>query len=192
MADTTCEVITPEFRRRFDSGPGAEGPVFTKEGRFYMVATRVKVEGRDAGQILTATLDTAEEKVSGHGLHMGPVLVSTDDSEWFRLLLFKAIAIISDIPKTMLTIGMMYSHAQGSSSIQHTGGTLYDIIAASIIVGFETTTNKIMFRPRSWHHSGVRTNCYEPRLSIDFMMTSSYGNIFRVTGHLCGEFTGPR
>ena len=26
----------------------------------------------------------------------------------------------------------------------------------------------------------------------DFMMTSSNGNIFRVTGHLCGEFTGPR
>ena len=25
-----------------------------------------------------------------------------------------------------------------------------------------------------------------------FMMTSSNGNIFRVTGHLCGEFTGPR
>ena len=24
-----------------------------------------------------------------------------------------------------------------------------------------------------------------------FMMTSSNGNIFRVTGHLCGEFTGP-
>ena len=24
------------------------------------------------------------------------------------------------------------------------------------------------------------------------MMTSSKGNIFRVTGHLCGEFTGPR
>ena len=24
------------------------------------------------------------------------------------------------------------------------------------------------------------------------MMTSSYGSIFRVTGHLCGEFTGPR
>ena len=26
----------------------------------------------------------------------------------------------------------------------------------------------------------------------DCMMTSSNGNIFRVTGHLCGEFTGPR
>ena len=25
-----------------------------------------------------------------------------------------------------------------------------------------------------------------------FMMTSSNGTIFRVTGHLCGEFTGPR
>ena len=23
-------------------------------------------------------------------------------------------------------------------------------------------------------------------------MTSSNGNIFRVTGHLCGKFTGPR
>ena len=31
------------------------------------------------------------------------------------------------------------------------------------------------------------------RWSVDFfMMTSSNGNIFRVTGHLCGEFTGPR
>ena len=27
---------------------------------------------------------------------------------------------------------------------------------------------------------------------IDGMKTSSNGNIFRVTGHLCGEFTGPR
>ena len=27
---------------------------------------------------------------------------------------------------------------------------------------------------------------------VFIMMTSSNGNIFRVTGHLCGEFTGPR
>ena len=27
---------------------------------------------------------------------------------------------------------------------------------------------------------------------VKCMMTSSNGNIFRVTGHLCGEFTGPR
>ena len=29
-------------------------------------------------------------------------------------------------------------------------------------------------------------------LNFKHMMTSSNGNIFRVTGHLCGEFTGPR
>ena len=28
--------------------------------------------------------------------------------------------------------------------------------------------------------------------AYSFMMTSSNGDIFRVTGHLCGEFTGPR
>ena len=27
---------------------------------------------------------------------------------------------------------------------------------------------------------------------MQYMMTSSNGNIFRVTGHLCGEFNGPR
>ena len=27
---------------------------------------------------------------------------------------------------------------------------------------------------------------------MGFMMTSSNGNIYRLTGHLCGEFTGPR
>ena len=30
------------------------------------------------------------------------------------------------------------------------------------------------------------------RLVFIYMMTLSNGNIFRVTGHLCGEFTGPR
>ena len=29
-------------------------------------------------------------------------------------------------------------------------------------------------------------------LCLSFMMTLSNGNIFRVTGHFCGEFTGPR
>ena len=33
---------------------------------------------------------------------------------------------------------------------------------------------------KSWHRSDFRS-----------MMTSSNGNIFRVTGHLCGEFTDP-
>ena len=33
-------------------------------------------------------------------------------------------------------------------------------------------------------------SCYDAELS-SLTMTSSNGNIFRVTGHLCGEFTGP-
>ena len=33
-------------------------------------------------------------------------------------------------------------------------------------------------------------NASQPAMGIG-MMTSSNGNIFRVTGHLCGEFTGP-
>ena len=64
----------------------------------------------------------------------------------------------------------------------------------------------------AWRHcNDIMTpgcHCYErivprqrrvsPTLSVKrgpddyFMMTSSNGNIFRVTGHLCGEFTGPR
>ena len=35
------------------------------------------------------------------------------------------------------------------------------------------------------HTSGGISNIYNLN-----MMTSSNGNIFRVTGHLCGEFTG--
>ena len=39
----------------------------------------------------------------------------------------------------------------------------------------------------SWHR-----NNQGPVPVSDNMMTSSNGNLFRVTGHLCGEFTGPR
>ena len=43
-----------------------------------------------------------------------------------------------------------------------------------------------LFRVRSWNN-GVRCMSF-----YILMMTSSNGNIFRVTGHLCWEFTGPR
>ena len=38
---------------------------------------------------------------------------------------------------------------------------------------------------------GTISHCIKLTVLID-MMTSSDGNIFRVTGHLCGKFTGPR
>ena len=59
-------------------------------------------------------------------------------------------------------------------------------------------------RPFEWRHPVRRCNTESLKtrqilkkralcllVLRDHMMTSSNGNIFRVTGHLCGEFTGP-
>ena len=51
-------------------------------------------------------------------------------------------------------------------------------------------------RGKEWGKESVRTNTekvnLEPALIDHTMMTSSNGNIFCVTGHLCGEFTADR
>ena len=39
--------------------------------------------------------------------------------------------------------------------------------------------------------SSVLSRCYPGEEATHSMMTSSNGNIFRVTGPLCGELTGP-
>ena len=47
----------------------------------------------------------------------------------------------------------------------------------------------------SWGQHGAHLGPVGPRWAPCWphdMMTSSNGNSFRVTGHLCGEFTGPR
>ena len=41
------------------------------------------------------------------------------------------------------------------------------------------------------HMYGGIVSVIYPGLYLKFMMTSSNGNIFRVAGHLCGEFTCP-
>ena len=43
-----------------------------------------------------------------------------------------------------------------------------------------------------WGLNKIVTWIYLGNFVLTFMMTSSNGNIFRVTGHLCGEFTGHR
>ena len=43
----------------------------------------------------------------------------------------------------------------------------------------------------AWRHNGIDVILIVKHSAI-IMMTSSNGNIFRVTGHLCGEFTGLR
>ena len=48
-------------------------------------------------------------------------------------------------------------------------------------------TIKIKKNPQKYWHLSIRLDTHS-----QFMMTSSNGNIFRVTGPLCGEFTGHR
>ena len=55
-----------------------------------------------------------------------------------------------------------------------------------------------MDSPHKWSVMGKAVLCSGvimgsvPHIPWESMMTSSNGNIFRVTDHLCGEFTGPR
>ena len=41
------------------------------------------------------------------------------------------------------------------------------------------------------HRKVLQNHVDQMKTSAGYMMTSSNGNIFRVTGPLCGEFTGP-
>ena len=54
--------------------------------------------------------------------------------------------------------------------------------------GGRTTDSSASDKPR-W---SIGIILFSSRKFQGSMMTSSNGNIFRVTGHLCGEFTGPR
>ena len=52
-----------------------------------------------------------------------------------------------------------------------------------------------MFQDTDWKNDILSLDCVMGDSASKYafyMMTSSNGNIFRVTGHLCGEFTGPR
>ena len=52
-----------------------------------------------------------------------------------------------------------------------------------------TIFNTTAFHPTASVFTGT---CDTMLMRATPMMTSSNGNIFRVTGHLCGEYTGPR
>ena len=57
---------------------------------------------------------------------------------------------------------------------------------------YKDITGPLKFREKKRY---VLDNLYTSSMSHtpkQHMVTSSNGNIFRVTGHLCGEFTGPR
>ena len=82
-----------------------------------------------------------------------------------------------------------------------------DTIICIVSSNYETHNNKAVVTYSSQLVGGVGAKennmclqrlCYLHNVSFAtskfvrfFMMTSSNGNIFRVTGHLCGEFAGP-
>ena len=58
------------------------------------------------------------------------------------------------------------------------------------VQSFENETWKPIRFVRNYH--AIAASVFISSKCRLHMMTSSNGNIFRVTGHLCGEFTGPR
>ena len=54
------------------------------------------------------------------------------------------------------------------------------------------TTTRFMIQDKIDKIFNVDVTVFNVTVSTHAMMTSSNGNIFRVTGHLCGEFTGLR
>ena len=53
-------IATPEFSKIVDNLLGAEGPVFDKNGNFFMVAPEVEKDGKPAGQIVKVDLSSKQ------------------------------------------------------------------------------------------------------------------------------------
>ena len=77
------------------------------------------------------------------------------------------------------------------------GNTIEDMITTSLKIKYVRTLDfsYVMIHVFQMSFYVLRMHVemravYFRQLVGHFMMTSSNGNIFRVTGHLCGEFTG--
>ena len=71
----------------------------------------------------------------------------------------------------------------------------YEVKRVSIVLKYGFSVQRIQYKGFSmiYMHMYIHITCCDFFYNIWFiMMTSSNGNIFRVTGHLRGEFTGPR
>ena len=88
-------------------------------------------------------------------------------------------------------VGNLFDRQYSIPRIMHMAYSLLPLVViryGPILPIFPFGNHKVspVSKKRSWWMS-LNT----PHKSND-MMTSSNGNIFRVTGHLCGKFTGPR
>ena len=96
-----------------------------------------------------------------------------------------AVAISCQYVVTLVDrrLGLKYA-VKNTTNLQVTKSynRLKELTCSRVYQRSTTPANQLYFR-------SVARNVNE---SLFLMMTSSNGNIFRVTGYLCGEFTGPR
>ena len=81
----------------------------------------------------------------------------------------------------------------GSYSLSHAFIPLYRFLPWDPIYRTHTNYRADSRLQSSQWETSLQSNAVSPCLcaKLESMMASSNGNIFRVAGHLCGEFTGP-
>ena len=111
--------------------------------------------------------------------------------------------VTGDILERSSPARLKQSHARTQYLIKYAHGLGVLYFVASILSLLTETFTYILrdFPLTLWHQKIALANTKHDYMiicitsyphSLYAMMTSSNGNIFRVTGHLCGEFTGPR
>ena len=91
--------------------------------------------------------------------------------------------------KTMQTI---YGHPKINSPSQMLIVAIHFIHRSVLSIIPTTAKNSVHFLLKEFHCHWYRNSQHKSGIVIRIMMTSWNGNIFRVTGPLCGEFTGHR
>ena len=120
-------------------------------------------------------LCTGNSPVTGEFPAQRPVTRSFDTSMWYINILYKSMAW----HKTAV-IPLQTHWSYCSLVLNHKNdGTIHKIWRPLSRPKSLTWTTSLVSKDHGGNH-------------LNSMMTSSNGNIFRVTGHLWGEFTGPR
>ena len=99
------------------------------------------------------------------------------------------IYFVECVSKIQHNFSVIYYTIYGAVCFQFTNSPCDDWENIHFVLSSSSNRNYMnyypLFRVRSWNN-GMRC------MSLYILMTSSNGNIFRVTGHLCGEITGHR
>ena len=116
------------------------------------------------------------------GIHRSPVN-SPHKGQWRGALMFSLICVwINDWVNNRETGNLRRYRAH------------YDVIVMTCMNSCWLNANLSVRKIRLWKemHSKYLLRNDGQFVQAMFMMTSSNGDIFHVTGHFCGEFTGPR